>query len=1218
MTALLAENRMSELSPQPHDQPSTWILRRILETFLSLGLSQADAVSRLPAEEDISVLRSAFAQRPPAKILGVGAGPGAFHIALALAFPDARLHLIDLNEMPSDEQTTSPALPAFSSHPPSPLALSAAAARKMGLDQRMTLSTGVFAALDQAGSPPALTRDKPRLLGPEICSSEGPFDLIVIGGSRSAEARAADLRLAVSALAPEGVVANLGSMGADGAPARAGIFDLLRYNKDLYYLHAPLREGRGGAGLLRQRSAGWFPGAPHPSPSTGEGETQEAREALARLAAATFGDRPVLEIAAGAPVLGASFRAIGGATRTVRLATADWEARFFDPLLDQIITALDQMPGAALFSADLCDFASDEFLARLLSRVSERGGCMMVCVTPPGEAGIAGVASRPAARIVDIAASQGLRTFSTASLGADSILAQAIGDCTRYVSRLLLAPAPDWRDGAGRPLEELTPVIVARREQAELQRLHANASLNARLRSEAQARTEAETLKDALRARLEAFQEASAQEAARKEAALESLRAECARLSGLNLALAAAQSLAEQSLQDERLSFESRFREERARSEDLAVRHQTALRALNDEAERRINDLQTSLAARESALEAALQARADLEVSTGLDRARLDADLRAERQKALEAIATIDDLQRLVAMRETDLGAAGTHLATVLQELDAEKAETARLNSDLKEKSAQIESAHRTHQELEARVQELTAKAAETDGLINMLADQETQAHERIVALTEDNIRRLRDHETLTAELTELRAKLETSGDRAAAGRTELEAALAEAAETGREVRSRLDAANLELIAASCREEDARLALDGLRGHLGVMRAALAQWSRAQETFEPGKISFPETQTSSATDETSETGLLPDAIRRLHADAGDLSMDLVAQLSALAARMSEIRAEANTLLSAGEAAHQAGLRRAEQDFTDRLGLVEAELAEVAEVVRSNSGVIRAIAELVDANDNADLRGDGQTRTEAGGEATIRERLLDQGKSLGKLREALEKRQASIRARPQDHRDPEVSPEPDFSSAAFVRRPKRDGALAAASAFEPPAKRRTRSGPRDLLRAYLETVRLLDAQRRLRRELAHRGLNPLVFDAIRYQSRYDISPYTDPLRHYLLVGERQGCSPVEGFEPTYYGAHMTEAADWKGSLLLHFLEEGARKGLSPSAALHPISALARESGVSPLEYFFLAQKAGRGSPTTRSETSTNGSETPAPQGGQAEENLPPLP
>jgi hypothetical protein len=88
--------------------------------------------------------------------------------------------------------------------------------------------------------------------------------------------------------------------------------------------------------------------------------------------------------------------------------------------------------------------------------------------------------------------------------------------------------------------------------------------------------------------------------------------------------------------------------------------------------------------------------------------------------------------------------------------------------------------------------------------------------------------------------------------------------------------------------------------------------------------------------------------------------------------------------------------------------------------------------------------------------------------------------------------------------------------------------------------------------------------------------------------------------------------------MTEAADWKGSLLLHFLEEGARKGLSPSAALHPISALARESGVSPLEYFFLAQKAGRGSPTTRSETSTNGSETPAPQGGQAEENLPPLP
>ncbi|MBU6319745.1 MAG: hypothetical protein KGS00_08835 [Alphaproteobacteria bacterium] len=1209
---------MSELSPQPSDQPSTWILKRILETYLALGLSQADAISRLPAEEDISVLRSTFAKRPPTKILEVGAGPGAFHIALALAFPDARLHLLEAEGPASDGQISTPAAPALPPHAMSPLALSAAVARKMGLDPRMTIWTGMFAALDQSHEPSALTKDKPRLSGPEICSSEGPFDLIVIGGSRSAEARAADLRLAVSALAPEGVVANLGSMGTNGAPARAAVFDLLRYNKDFYYLHAPIREGRGGTGLLRHKSAGWFPGVPHPSPSTGETDTQETREALARLAAATFGDRPVLEISAGAPVLGANFRAIGGATRTVRLATADWEARFFDPLLNQIITALDQMPGAALFSADLCDFASDEFLARLLSRVSERGGCMMVCVTPPGEAGIAGVASRPAARIVDIAASQGLRSYSTASLAADATLAHALSDSTRYAIRLLIAPTPDWRDGAGRPLEELNPVSVARREQAELQRLHANATLTARLQTETRARNEAESTRDALRARLEAFQEASAQEAARKEAMLESLRSECARLSALNLALAAAQSLAEQSLQDERSAFEIKLREEKARSEDLSVRHQIALRTVNDEAERRVHELQSTLAAERSALGAERQARAELEIAAGLDRARLDADLRTERQKALEAIATIDDLKRLISTHEADLGAAGAHLAAVLQDLDAEKAETARLKSDLVLKSDQIESTFRKQQQLEARVQELSAKAAETDDLINLLAEQETQAHERIQALTEDNNKRQREQETLAEELSSLRARLETAEDKDSAGRSALEAELAQAAETGREIRSRLDAANLELIAASCREEDARLALDGLRGHLGVMRAALAHWSHAQETFESGQLSFPETQTPADAGGLPEPGLLPDAIRFLHAEAGDLSMDLVAQLAAIAARMSEIRAEANTLLSAGEAAHQAGLRRAEQDFADRLGLVETELAEVAEVVCANSDVIRSIAGLLDETGEANQRGDEGIRHKAAGEATIRERLLDQGASLGKLREALERRQAAERARTHDRYDLDRSPEPGISSAPQARGPKREGALAAAAAFEPPAKRRSRSGPRDFLRAYLETVRLLDAQRRLRRELAHRGLNPLVFDTLRYQSRYDISPYSDPLRHYLLVGERQGCSPVEGFDPTYYGAHMTDAADWKGSLLLHFLEEGARKGLSPSASLHPISALARESGVSPLEYFFLAQKAGRIAPSsgTRTPGSTMSPEAPASDDSKTGEACPP--
>lgn len=1192
---------MSDLSTRPSEQPSAWILRRIQEAYLALGLPQKEILARLPAEEDITAIRTVLAQRPPLNILEVGSGDGALHLALALAFPDAALTLIDHDLSPPREtpdlsladldRTPAPTSPSLT-----PVA---AAARRLGVDPRLTIVSGAFASAEGASATSAQTSAKPRIVGPDICASSGPFDLIVVGATRVADVRAADLRLAASALSDHGIIATLGALGADGSAARAAVFDLLRYNRDFFYLHPPIQDGRGKAGLLRHRSAGWFPGFPPPSPSSNSGDSQEVKDAMARLVAATFGERPILEIAAGSPVLGASFRALGGATRTLRLATADWDARFFDPLLDQIVTALDQTPGAGLFSADLCDFASDEFLARLLSRLSERGGCMMVCITPPGEAGVAGLASRPAARIVDIAASQGLRTYSTAGLETEPALAQAIGDRTRYASRLLLAPAPEWRDGAGRPLEELTPISASRREQIELQRLHAGASLGARLRVESQARSEADALNDALRARLEAIREAALQESARKDAALETLRSEVGRLSNLNLALSAAQALAEQALLDERSAFESALRDERSQMEDMTRRHAEALRSLSETSEVERLRLETSLVSLRQEIE---RSRQDLESVRALrdaDQARYAYDLQLERQKSLEALATIDDLKRTVTARDQELTTAGSQVASVLQSLDAERTEISRLKGVLADQDVTIRTLTAQQAEQASKHEELLRKSSETDSLIDGLAQQEALAHEKITSLLTQIELSAREEATLRQEIETLKSRIEDSEGSDRAVMSDLQASLG-ALTTERDLlRERVESANLELIAASCREEDSRVSLERVSGHLIIMRDALDRWSRDPDAFNPGALAFPVQEASNAPGDDVQGLALPDQLQRLHAAAGDLSMDLVDRLKVMSNKLEAVRSETRALLAAGEASHEAGLRRAEQEFADRLGLVEAEVAEVAEVVGSNSDVIARIAALVSKRPEAGPAAGMAVTPPSQPDATIRQRLLDQGASLEILRKALE---AQEKTPLQDARTPSRN-----EQAQQPLRPARDVASSLERSEEPkkndrrrlrPADRaltrRALSGPREMLRAYLETVRLLDAQRRLRRALAHRGLNPLVFDATRYEARYDISPYTDPLRHYLLIGERQGCSPVEGFDPFYYAAHMTEAGDWKGSLLLHFLEEGARKGLSPSATLHPISALARESGVSPLEYFFLAQRAAlsQGAPADR--------------------------
>src|SRR5205823_6151269 len=74
-------------------------------------------------------------------------------------------------------------------------------------------------------------------------------------------------------------------------------------------------------------------------------------------------------------------------------------------------------------------------------------------------------------------------------------------------------------------------------------------------------------------------------------------------------------------------------------------------------------------------------------------------------------------------------------------------------------------------------------------------------------------------------------------------------------------------------------------------------------------------------------------------------------------------------------------------------------------------------------------------------------------------------------------------------------------------------------------------------------------------NPL-FDARRYATRLRGFDALDPALHYVMVGERMGVPPSDGFDPEYYGRRNPDVARAGVSLLWHYITSGRGEGRRP--------------------------------------------------------------
>jgi hypothetical protein len=1132
--------------------------RRVLDALDALATGQG----RLPPEADFTALTTLFADAPPARILDVGGGSGATALLLALAFPNARIIALDPDRR-IEAKTPEGQSGAISW---TALSLAQAAAQRLGVAPRIRFVSGAFAANLKNG--PAVIR----AVGPDVCAAEPDFDLIVLDGSPDAEARAADLRLAASALAPSGVIAVRRVVGGDAALVRGAVFDFLRYNPAFHFMYPPLAEARGTFGFLRHRSADWFPGHDAPHAARAEEISDDARNGLAGQVGLMLGDRPVLEVAVGSPVLGASGGAsgAGGAVRALHLTAADLSARFVDPVIDQIVAALDHAPGSALFSGDLLDFASDELVTRLFARLADHGAPAVLAVTPPGEAGVAGPAARPAARVIDFAVGQGLAVYGSAGLefeaarhaggGAEATAASS----SRYLSLLMFAPRSTWRDASGRSLVEVSPVAAAQHEQVELQRIQTHAALQAHIAREREARAEAERQGADLSERLNAAHFAAEVARQSHEKTVEAHETSMARLRAeLREQTELARTLHEALQEADAVVMREREKLQEAEA-DFAERLRTAEAAMFDHRDRFQRDLS--------------------ELGERLDEAHRRAAM-ADAAVA-EVRAELDARNAKIADYRTRIGSLTSERANLEGQLRALMESMDQARGGLEALTAE---ANRARAEVEALRSSEAALTAERDDLQRQLAQTRTRVDE-LAAL---RAARTNENERLTQLLNAANSRvlnLQTERDDVARRTETAIGALQEKVET----------ANSQVVASALREMDARARLAGIDAHLTLSQQAIDLYRADPAGFRASALAYPSAPEEADSEDAGDADIVA-AAKALHGHAADVSRDIANMLEAIGQPDPAAGRALEARLQASEASHKQAMESLRAEFADRLAAADRTAAEKSDADASADRLDTVIARI-----------EAQLGTTPPGDAPADEgRAVGQRRRLEHILHILEANAAAkVRPTPAPARPTPTPVRPAAPALPplkpdFLARPPSGRQPTAQTASPPRAPLGPDTGggwinrnvstwvpppeappPRTLsrragewMKAYPETYRLTRIQRDLRHRFEPLGLKPRVFDADYYLSQGSIAPYTNALRHYLLVGENEGRRPIPAYDPTWYRKHFRNPPAGADSLLGHFLSQGAEQGLSPSAELASLWSDAKAAGMTPLEVFF---------------------------------------
>jgi predicted O-methyltransferase YrrM len=462
----------------------------VLAAYADLGYPAEIVNSWAISYNDVPDLLTAVRRVQPKKILEVGTYVGVSTMLLALVCPDAHIVTVDPDLPLEVEMAATGSSIANVDAKATTQAVAKAAAAQLGLADRITFVKGGFAVGETFSS--SLTHDgvTVEVVGPDACQEGGPFDFVFIDGLHTAEAVAADISLASEHLSPGGLIALHDCVGFWGANVRAGVLEFLRRKPDHQFVHPPFAAVWRSVGIVAPKGSKHIDRSAFITPIVDTQRSAALGETFSTLAATVFGDRDILEVSVGTPLLPGTqdslrrdaVRVLGG--RTAKNLNAE---------LDRILSSFDQLDNPIVCSADLLDFAPAELVQNLLTAVAYRKGELLLGVTPPGESGVAGPESRPASWLIDVALARGLSAYAPASLDLEPAryallpTVRELGGNSRLVSFIVIAAKGGRLDVSGKPLLELSPAIAAEREQAELQRVHIAAAYHQRIRQIAEA-----------------------------------------------------------------------------------------------------------------------------------------------------------------------------------------------------------------------------------------------------------------------------------------------------------------------------------------------------------------------------------------------------------------------------------------------------------------------------------------------------------------------------------------------------------------------------------------------------------------------------------------------------------------------------------------------------------------------------------------------------------
>jgi glycosyltransferase involved in cell wall biosynthesis/predicted O-methyltransferase YrrM len=356
---------------------------------------------------DVRDLVEAVRLHAPRKVLEVGTFVGMSTMLIALAGrDDAHIFTVDPSfPLKTEMLSMGSRLGVVDAERPTQ-EIAEAVAHRLGVENRITFVRGAFG---QSGSFASRRNDPTQVMpvvGPELCASEGPFDLAFIDGLHYADAVQADLEVASSSMAQGAIILMHDCIGMWGTNVRAGVGRFLASRPDWRFSHRPFSELYRSIGTVFRTGAlpddGGLRREPDEAPELHKTLHELVVQTVARLQPSV-----VIELHVGTERLIAS-ASQAASTGSLVLDKAG---------LDALTTQLETASGTPLVvSAGALDCVADAVVVDLFALLMRFSAVGLFARTPPGELGAACFHSRPLLRWVTMAETAGLQLWNADTL----------------------------------------------------------------------------------------------------------------------------------------------------------------------------------------------------------------------------------------------------------------------------------------------------------------------------------------------------------------------------------------------------------------------------------------------------------------------------------------------------------------------------------------------------------------------------------------------------------------------------------------------------------------------------------------------------------------------------------------------------------------------------------------------------------------------------------